>query len=135
MPAGRYHIRFMGKGVHEVQEIDQSLFPQEAEPIVPIPLQEPNDSSSLQKQDTQADDGSTIDVMVVYSATTRAAAGGTAAMQALIDLAVLETNQSYQNSGIAQRLRLVHSEEVAYTETGYLDDALDCIHLHLGWLH
>ena len=82
----------------------------------------------FKKQDTQAyDDGSTIDVMVVYSATTRAAAGGTAAILAQIDLAVLETNQSYQNSGIAQRLRLVHSEEVAYTETGSIDQALDCI--------
>ena len=126
MPAGRYHIRFVGNGVHEVQEIDQSLFPPD-EPYVPIPLQTHDDRSSLQKQDTQADDGSTIDVMVVYSATTRAAAGGTAAMQALINLAVSETNQSYQNSGIVQRLRLVHSEEVTYTETGSLDDALDCI--------
>ena len=49
MPEGRYHIRFVGKGVHEVQEIDQSLFPQEAEPIEPPRLQEPNDHSSLQK--------------------------------------------------------------------------------------
>ncbi len=126
MPAGRYHIRFAGKGVHEVQEIDQSLFPPD-EPSVPIPLQTPDYGSFLQKQDTQADDGSTIDVMVVYSATTRAAAGGTAAMQALIDLAISETNQSYQNSGIVQRLRLVHSEEVTYTETGSLNDALTCI--------
>jgi hypothetical protein len=128
MPGGRYHIRFVVKGVHEVQEIDQSLFPQEAEPIEPPRLQEPDDHSSLQKKDTPAyDDGSTIDVMVVYSATTRAAAGGTAAMLAQIDLSVLETNQSYQNSGIAQRLRLVHAEEVAYTETGSVDQALDCI--------
>jgi hypothetical protein len=135
MPGGRYHIRFVGKGVHEVQEIDQSLFPEEAEPKVPIPLQEPNEGSSLEEQDTQVyDDGSTIDVMVVYSTTTRAAAGGTAAMQALIDLGVLETNQSYQNSGIAQRLRLVHSEEVAYTEVGDLYDALDCITLTDGCL-
>jgi len=126
MPAGRYHIRFAGNGVHEVQEIDQALFPHD-EPSVPIPPQTPDYGSSLQQQNTQPDDGSTIDVMVVYSATTRAAAGGTAAMQALIDLAISETNQSYQNSGIVQRLRLVHSEEVSYAETGSLDDALSCI--------
>jgi hypothetical protein len=126
MPSHRYHIRFMGKGIHEVQEIDESLFPPD-EPFVPIPLQKPDDGSSLKNQDTLADNGSTIDVMVVYSAATRAAAGGTAAMQTLIDLAVGETNQSYQNSNIVQRLRLVHSEEVAYTETGDLDSALNCI--------
>ena len=116
----------MGKGVHEVQKIDESLFPPD-EPFVPVPPEKPDDRSSLQNQDTQADTGSQIDVMVVYTATTRIAAGGTAAMQALIDLAVTETNQSYQNSGVAQRLRLVHSVEVAYTETGSLDAALDCI--------
>lgn len=124
--AGRYHIRFAGNGVHEVQEIDQSLFPHD-EPFVPVPPQKPDFGSSLQQQNTQPEAGSTIDVMVVYSATTGAAAGGTAAMQALIDLAISETNQSYQNSGIVQRLQLVHTEEVAYTESGSLNDALNCI--------
>src|SRR4051794_7732615 len=33
-------------------------------------------------------------------------------------LAVAETNQSYLNSNINQRLRLAHVEEVSYTETG-----------------
>ncbi len=61
----------------------------------------------------------TIDVMVVYTPQARAAQGGTAAMQALIDLAVLETNQAYQGSQVMQRLRLVHRAElVGYAETG-----------------
>jgi hypothetical protein len=29
MPQARYHIRFVGNGVHEVQRIDQSLFPKD----------------------------------------------------------------------------------------------------------
>ncbi len=29
MPQGRYHIRFVGNGVHEVQRIDPSLFPKD----------------------------------------------------------------------------------------------------------
>jgi hypothetical protein len=33
-------------------------------------------------------------------------------------LALEETNQSYINSNVTQRLRLVHMEEVSYTETG-----------------
>lgn len=126
MPGRRYHIRFAGDGVHEVQEIDASLFPND-EPCIPVLEQEPGDDSSFLKPDIQADDGSIIDVMVIYSTATRVAAGGTQAMRALIDLAVSETNQSYLNSGIAQRLRLVHSAEVAYAETGSLYDALDCI--------
>lgn len=39
-------------------------------------------------------------------------------MNSVVQLAVDETNQSYVNSGINQRLRLVHKEEVSYTESG-----------------
>jgi hypothetical protein len=143
LPDGRYHIRYIGNALHEIQKIDPSLFPEEAPPVsvpipVPIPATTPAPDFSEPKNafaatstnlptDSQADDGSIIDVMVVYSATTRSAAGGSAAMQTLIDLAVAETNQSYQNSGVSQRLRLVHSEEVVYNETGNILDALRCI--------
>ena len=46
------------------------------------------------------------------------AAGGAAAIQALIDLAVLETNVAFQRSRVAIRLNLVFSSVVAYVETG-----------------
>ncbi|MBL8860306.1 MAG: PD40 domain-containing protein [Planctomycetes bacterium] len=59
----------------------------------------------------------TIDVLVVYTPQARAGQGGTAAMQALIDLAVLETNQAYQASGVTQKLRLAHRAEL----TGYVE--------------
>ena len=67
---------------------------------------------------TAADDGLTFDVMVVYTPAARAGAGGTTAMNALINLAVAETNTAYLRSGVFPRLRLVHTEEVAYTESG-----------------
>ena len=127
MPDGRYHIRYAGDQVHEVQKIDPSLFPKD-EPSTPIPvLNGPKSALDIPAADVQADDGSIIDVMVVYSATARAGAGGSAAMQALVNLGFAETNQSYQNSGVNQRIRLVHVEEVAYTETGSILDALQCI--------
>ncbi|MBI3658915.1 hypothetical protein HY230_00370 [Candidatus Acetothermia bacterium] len=69
-----------------------------------------------------SDDGSIIDVMVVYTPAARSAAGGTSAIQAAIDLMVSTTNQAYTNSGITTRLNLVHSEEVSYTETGGTED-------------
>lgn len=100
------------------------------------------------------DDGSIIDVMVLYSQAARSAAGGTAAMHALIDLAVAETNDAFERSLVTTRLRLVHRQEVAYTETndveldsdrlidpndGYLDEmhplrdlyGADCVSLWL----
>lgn len=126
-PDGRFHIRFIGDGLHEVQQIDQSLFPEEAHGVEIDDAGSSKSASGQTAQDVQADDGSTIDVLVVYSPAARVAAGGTAAMQALITLGFTETNQSYQNSGITQRVRLVHSAEVAYTETGKILDALHCI--------
>ncbi len=58
---------------------------------------------------------STIDVLVVYTSQARAAQGGTSAMEALIDLSLAEANQSYENSGVLQRVRLVARAEL----TGY----------------
>ena len=45
-------------------------------------------------------------------------------MQNLINLAVQETNQSYINSNITQRIRLAHLQEVAYAETGNFETDL-----------
>lgn len=65
-----------------------------------------------------ASTASQVDVLVVYTPQARASAGGQAAMEALIQLAVLESNTIYANSQASVQLRLVHTDEVAYTETG-----------------
>ena len=58
-------------------------------------------------------------------------AGGAdpAAIEGLIDLGVAETNATYLISGVAQRLRLVHRQEVAYVEANHLRTDLDAITL------
>jgi len=58
-----------------------------------------------------------IDVMVVWTPLARATEGGTAAMEALVDLALAETNSAYAQSGVLQRVRLVARHEVAYSES------------------
>ena len=60
----------------------------------------------------------TIDVAVVYTPAAREAAGGTAAIEALIDLWIAETNGAYDASGVQQRLALAAREEVGYVESG-----------------
>jgi hypothetical protein len=110
-----YHIRYLGEGVHSLSEVDQSKFPQEAQPIKPD-IRPPQTEAPA---DTCGTDPPTdIDVMVVYTDDARIAAGGTDAIEASIFLAVAETNQSYIDSNIFQRIRLVHMVEVTYTETG-----------------
>jgi peptidyl-Asp metalloendopeptidase len=114
-----YQIRAEGESIHAVREIDQSVFPDEADPI---PVFAQPDAAPFSTPTPQTDDGSIIDVLVVYTA---AAAGASGNITSEIQLAIDETNQSYANSGIAQRVRLVHSEQVVYTETGNSSTDLD----------
>ena len=64
----------------------------------------------------------TIDVAVVYTPAAREEAGGRAAIEAVIDLMVAETNQAYETSGVRQRLALVARSEVQYAEAGDPED-------------
>lgn len=120
----RYHLRFVDRDIHAIQEIDVTKYPED-EPSVPIPplgsLIKPALNSAY------ADNGTVIDVMVAYSDDARSAVGGTAAMQALIDLAIAETNQAYTQSLVVPQLRLVHTQEMSYTESGNLETDLNCL--------
>ena len=60
---------------------------------------------------------SVIDVAVFYTPAARDDAGGTAAIEAEIDLMAAETNLAYRASGVNQRLALAAVEEVEYTAT------------------
>jgi peptidyl-Asp metalloendopeptidase len=112
-PEGFYQVRYAGEGIHAIYTVDQSTFPAEAAPIsVNAGLPDESDTT------VATDLCNSIDVMVVWTPAARIAAGGTSAMQNLVNLAVIETNQSYSNSGIVQRINLVHSQEVNYTESG-----------------
>ena len=68
--------------------------------------------------------------MVVYTPLAKHREGGRAAIEALIDLFVAETNQAYTNSGVTHRIKLVLREEVDYTEDG--DSIIDLGRLSNG---
>ena len=109
---GIYEIVPLADGGHALQEMNQSSF-QIEEPEhrhAPPTLSESNDTSAGN------DAPGLIDVMVVYSNQTAAAAG--AAIGAQVQTAIDNTNQIYLNSGVTQRLRLVHYEQVNYNEHG-----------------
>ncbi len=124
-----------------VQEIDPRRFPECTPPVEPEGLprapavpQVPAGTSGL------AAAGPTIDVLVVYTPAARAAEGGTAAIEALIDVAVAETNQAYADSQVAQRLRLVaRAELTGYVETSSFSTELGRLTLPsdgwLDWVH
>ena len=114
---GIYEVSLAGENLYRVIQIDQSKLKEDAPGLVdhadPVVL-----SPNL---DANADPATPIDVLVVYTDDARAGEGTIAAMRARIDLAMAETKQSYLNAGVNTRLRLVHVEEVAYAETGFLD--------------
>ena len=66
-----------------------------------------------------------LDLLVVYTRAARLGAGGAEGMSALIDLAVAEANQAFENSLVSARLQLVHQAEVDYEETGDINQDLD----------
>jgi len=100
--------------LHVVADVDQSGFRPEAQPIE---VSAPAAGAIAADPEVQADSGAIIDLMVVYTPLAAATVGGGGAMINLINLGVSETNTSYQTSGVTQRLRLVHTEEVPFTET------------------
>ena len=66
---------------------------------------------------TTQDSGLVIRVLVAYTPQASSAAGN---INALIQLAIDETNLSYLNSGIEARLQLVYKYQTAYVESGNL---------------
>lgn len=115
----RYHLRHAGPGLDRLERVDQGRFPNEAPPVLPsaaelaLAATEGAADPAARPAVTAADDCGRIDVLVVYDAAARMAAGGADAMLAEIHLGVAETNVAYANSGITQRVSLVHAAERA----------------------
>ncbi len=65
---------------------------------------------------SDGDDGSEIDLLVVFTEAALAVEGGLRQMRASIDLAVTYTNDAYQASGVNFRLNLVAAVQVDYRE-------------------
>ena len=114
-----YQIRFVRKGVHEVREGDHSGHAGCANGPDQL-VHEPGD----EEEGDGFRSGSDFDVMIVWTADARSDAGGRLAINSLAELAVLETNQAYENSQINSRLRLVYRGEVGYGENGSFGDHL-----------
>ena len=84
-----------------------------------------------------------VDVLVAYTKAAEAGSGGPDWILALIDLAVLETNASFLNGNAGMVIRLVHTHQVSYAESGLLkadlyalqsktDGKLDVVHTLRG---
>ena len=119
---GTYRIRSSGNGLHLVQEIDQGAVPQcatgEGQGVA-------GGGGPAAAGEACEDDGTSIDVLVVYTPIARSAAGGTGAIQAEVELAIEIANDGYENSLIDTQLNLVHMVETDYNENGDYFDHLN----------
>jgi hypothetical protein len=120
-----YAIEPTNDGLQAVKEIRQDgLQPEE-----PGHFHAPSSGGKDVIASPQADSGDLIDVLVVFSNQTAAAVG--AGIGAQVQAAIDNTNQVYANSGITQRLRLVHYQQVNYDEHG--GNLLDCADRRYQW--
>ena len=124
-PGGRYAVRPLGGGVAEVRQLDPSALGRcgvgadlaEGPPGQPPLEAGPRSGAALPKsvplsEAFPEDDGSLIDLLVVYPSFARRSMGGHLAMRALIDSDVALTNEKYRASGATQRINLVGAVEV-----------------------
>ena len=130
-PSGRYAVRPLGGGVAEVRQLDPSALgrcgvgmdaakgaedpshPGIGGPGRSRPLGGTVSARSAPLSgDFPEDDGSVIDLLVVYPPFARRSAGGHLAMRALIDSDLALANEAYRASGAVQRLNLVGTVEL-----------------------
>ena len=112
-----YKIRYLSNGKFILAKIDSKKYPADA-PAIKVEKEIPIEMDPC----PNTDPAHSIDVMVVYTDDARSASGNTSSMLSEIYLAVEETNMAYINSNITQRINLVHTSEVSYTETNNASD-------------
>ena len=124
---GEYQIRATAPGVHEAWKIDPGQYPDcltdETMQLAPSPDQ----LKSNPAESSFVEDGSRIDVIILYTTNARILMGGVVNAEAEALLALLDANAAFANSLVTTRLNLVHLDEIAYSESG--NAATDLIRL------
>lgn len=111
-----------GRHLHAIHEVDEKTSMFEEASATPVQLDPTRLEAAERLAERKAtgqepeDDGSIQDLMVVYTPASLALAGSVVAIENMIDLGVTETNLSYEASGVAHRLHLVHTALTDYDE-------------------
>ena len=127
-PLGVYDISMAADGSYVVSEIDESKLPPLLPPSSPDDDAEEeqgpsgaslssSSTSTATSTATTTDDGSVIDVMVVYTPQVIFSVGGEAAFRTRMDLWQAEANQALSNSGAIPRIDIVHLHKTSYTSS------------------
>ena len=137
LPNELYQLHYLGGGAHMVSRIDPRLYPPEEDECsltneVNSPSEDeqqsnpdryPEKSEDFSESCTEPE--AVFDVLMAYTTLARQAMGGTNAAIAQCQLAIDVSNDAYDNSEVPARMRLVHTMEIAFNESGDQCDWLD----------
>lgn len=124
-PRRQFRIRPSGAGLYRIEAVSDDE-PSERLPLIAPPR---GDDGRPETAQLAADDGSTLDLLVLYTPRARRAAGGSTAIASLVQLGVQETNLALAESAVATRVRLVHLQELPYVESGRIQSDLEILRL------
>jgi peptidyl-Asp metalloendopeptidase len=117
-----------GRELHLVTQVNQTAFPREAPPI-----EVTFSSAEIAAADAPLQTADPIvDLLVLYTPTVLTNVGGLTALTNLINLGLSDTNTSYVNSDIAQRVRLVGTSQIDFAETGAFSTSLNAVRAGTG---
>ena len=111
-PAAIYEIVPVAGGVHAIRQVDQSADRPLGEPLKAVV----DADFDPRIAEARKDDGSVVDVLVLWTPAARAAAGGEDEIRTAIDHYVAFTNDALRHSSTTLRIALVGQQEVAYAE-------------------
>jgi peptidyl-Asp metalloendopeptidase len=120
-----YDMVFDGNGLYRISELDASAFPTDDPLDMPSADLVSGSGANSTTPPAAGDVATQIDVLVLWTPAARNGVGGTqAAIESLIQSAVANANLAYTNSHVNAQLRLVHDQEVTFTETSSINNDL-----------
>ena len=108
-----YQLRTDAPGTYVLERVDVARLADERDPME---MDRSPVSSSHDAMAATNDDGTVIDVLLLYTPAARVERGGTAHIDALVSQIISDTNTAFSRSGIAPRVRLAAAREIAWTE-------------------
>ncbi len=118
-PKAVYQVRYAGNNVHQITQINPKAFPPDKKSLA-VDKTKLATTQAMQNKD----DGSQIDILVLYTPAAKNSAVNENNIKAMITNAVLESNTVLTDSQINPRVTLLDSLEIAYSESGDFDTDL-----------
>ena len=110
-PDAAYEVVHLGGSVHALRDVTNRPRPECAGAVRPAL------ATSGETVRSGADDGSVVDILVVWTPAAEDEAGGVSQVKSWIELAIAHTNDALERSGALVSLNLVGAEKVDYEES------------------